>query len=51
MSPRIFGRNSFERNLLTLYNRLVDLGMGYHSNRVYLADLEQDEGVVTGQSM
>lgn len=43
MTSRIFGWNSLEEDLITLYIRLVDLGMEYRDGEVYLADLEELE--------
>ncbi len=39
----ISGWNPLEKDLITLYRRLVDLGMEYRGSKVYLADLEELE--------
>jgi len=44
VSQRIFLRNSFEEDLVSLYNKLVELGMDYQAGKVYLADMEELEG-------
>lgn len=43
VTSRIFGWNSLENDLITLYMRLVELGMEYRDGEVYLADLEELE--------
>jgi hypothetical protein len=40
VNQRIFLRNSLEEDLLTLYDRLVELGIEYRDGEVYLVDLE-----------
>ena len=43
VTSRIFGWNSLEEDLITLYMRLVELGMEYRDGEVYLADIEELE--------
>lgn len=38
--PNVFRWNQLELDLVTLYQKLVDLGMEYRDGKVYLADLE-----------
>jgi hypothetical protein len=40
VSRRIFLRNSLEHDLLVLYERLVNLGMGYRDGQAYLANVD-----------
>ena len=42
VSSRIFKWNSLERDLVTLYTRLVALGIEYRDGKVYLADIEEE---------
>ena len=43
VTSHIFGWNSLEGDLITLYNRLVALGVEYRDGKVYLADFEEQE--------
>ena len=43
VTSRIFQWNTIEQDLVTLYNKLVELGMEYRDGEVYLADLEELE--------
>jgi bacteriorhodopsin len=43
VSSDVFLRNSLQNDLVTLYFRLVDLGMEYRYGKVYLADIENLE--------
>ena len=40
----ISGRHQIEQDLVTLYRRLVDLGMEHRGGQIYLADLGELEG-------
>jgi len=41
VNPRVFRWNSLEKDLVLLYERLVDLGIEYRDGKVYLAELEE----------
>jgi hypothetical protein len=43
VSSRIFEWNPLEQDLITLYTKLVELGMEYHDGEVHLPDLEMLE--------
>jgi len=45
-NSRIFLRNSFEKDLLLLNHRLVNLGVEYQSGKVYLLDLGTKESTI-----
>lgn len=45
VNQRVFEWNSILQDLFQLYHRLTELGMKYRNGKVYLPDLEEQDGL------